>query len=267
MLTIRFIGPAEVLHEDGKPVSEAPIIAELDGIRSDDLCSNYIASKLADLGIAEGAITLRYDRGAAKFQVNTEYTCPVELKPAQLNRLARETIGQWSDGVGEACFDEIADRLRVSIDLAPPKSGRELRVEQVGEATKGPRKPSILKAAEDGDLAVVKKRLDAGAYLEARRQGYTPLLLAANNGHAEVALELIARGADIKATAHRYDPLMTCALSNRCGDVAAARIARALLERGVSANGVRARHTPLFIAKIREKAQLIAVLTEFGATE
>lgn len=44
-MQIRITGPADVVHDDGKPVTERSIIDELDGAMSDDLCSNYIASK------------------------------------------------------------------------------------------------------------------------------------------------------------------------------------------------------------------------------
>src|SRR5262249_4920293 len=153
-------------------------------------------SDLADLGITGGTVKLTYDPGQGRFRVSSEYTSPVKLKPAQLKRLVRQTVGQWSDGIGEGCFDELAERLRVEINLAPVDQDEDLRVEQVDDGEK-PSRPTtgLAKAARDGDMAALRKHLDAGADLEARLQGYTPLHLAVLYGRAEAAIELIGRGA------------------------------------------------------------------------
>ncbi len=114
------------------------------------------------------------------------------------------------------------------------------------------------------------------ADLEARLQGYTPLHLAVLYGQAEAAMELIGRGADVNARDPLDDdPLMLTAVSNEITDADAARIARALLERGVSVHGPkdpdakpkRGEHTPLYMANNRKKTKLAAVLKEFGGAD
>src|SRR5215471_9743885 len=118
-MLIRITGRAEVTREDGGDVTTRSIIRELDGAASDDACANYLDCDLADLGITGGAVKLTYDLSEGQFWVISEYTAPKKLKPAQLKRLARNTIGQWSDGIGEGCFDGLAERLKVEIDLSP----------------------------------------------------------------------------------------------------------------------------------------------------
>src|SRR3954452_11903210 len=130
-MLIRITGPAEVTLDDGGRVTGSSTISELDGAESEDLCNNYLGSELADLGITGGTVRLTYDAGEGRFRVTTEYISPVELGAEQLERLGQETAGQWSDGIGEGCFDELAGRLGVSIRLPPPERGRRLRVEQI----------------------------------------------------------------------------------------------------------------------------------------
>ena len=110
-MLIRITGRAEVTLDGGGPVTARSIIRELDGTESDDACANYLDSDLADLGITGGTIKLIYDSDAGGFRVSCAYTAPAKLKPAQLKKLARVTVGQWSDGLGGSCFDALADRL------------------------------------------------------------------------------------------------------------------------------------------------------------
>jgi hypothetical protein len=275
-MIIRISGRAQVTHSNGRPVTKQAVIRELDGAESDDACGSYLDADLADLGITGGTVKLTYDAGERRFQVTTEYTSPVKLKPAQLRRLAAATKGQWSDGIGEGCFDELAERLGVEIDLSPLDGEDGVRVGQIDDGKKlGKPKTALTKAARDGDMASLRKHLDAGAELEARLQGYTPLHLAVLYGHAEAALELVARGADVNARdPDDQDPLLLAALSNTITDADAAKVARVLLERGASVYGPRGpkanpslgEYTPLYMARNRKKSKLAAVLKEFGAT-
>ncbi len=274
---IRITGRAQVTGPNGKSVASKSTIRELDGAESEDVCGNYLESDLADLDLTAGTVKLQYDAGENQFRVSTEYTSPTKLTGAQLKRLVRATVGQWSDGIGEGCFDELAERLGVTIDLSPLGQDEGVRVEQVGSG-KAVAKPKtgLAKAARDGDMASLRKHLDAGADIEARLQGYTPLHLAIMDGRTEAALELIARGADVEARDPLgHDPLMKTALSNAIADADAAKVALALLERGASVYGPKGpganprvgEYTPLYMAKNRKKTKLAAVLRKFGATK
>src|SRR5215468_2668862 len=119
-MLVRITGRAEVTRGGRSSVTARSLILKLDGAESDDGCANYLDSDLADLGITGGTVKLTYDAGEGRFLVSSAYAAPARLKPAQLKRLARETVGQWSDGIGEGCFDDLAERLGVVIDLAPP---------------------------------------------------------------------------------------------------------------------------------------------------
>jgi hypothetical protein len=269
---IRIIGPVVVFGADDVPLSDTELLQQLDGAQADDICGNYLDNDLTDLGITGGTVTLRYDASAGQLHVVTEYQSPARLKAADLERLVADTRGQWSDGIGEGCFDELGDRLGVRVDLAPCGQEGDIRTEQVKGGGKRPKSATALaKAAREGDLETVRTLLNAGGDIEACQRGFRLLHLAVLGGHAEVALELIARGADIHALDMlQGDALMNCALSNQISDADAARVARALLERGADVHKQRGepglgQYTPLYMAKNRKKHKLAAVLREFGA--
>ena len=60
---------------------------------------------------------------------------------------------------------------------------------------------TIHSAVSGGDVEAVKKFLSAGADVNAKRYGWTPLCEAAINGHKEIAELLIKEGADVNAVA------------------------------------------------------------------
>jgi hypothetical protein len=155
-MLVRISGAAAVSRDDGRPLS-AGDLRELDGATSEDTCVDYLDEEpLADLGLTGGAVKLVRGSGEAEFRVVTEYGSATKLKPAVLRQLAEATAGQWSDGIGEGCFDELAERLGVTISLArhgPPV------IEQVddGKKVSWPSKTqaALAKAAENGDLDAI----------------------------------------------------------------------------------------------------------------
>lgn len=83
-------------------------------------------------------------------------------------------------------------------------------------------------AARRGQLAEVKKLLDAGAPLESKNQyGATPLYLAVFNGHTEVALFLLEKGANPNVTDTFYkSSILDSALQKDRAEIVKALIAR-----------------------------------------
>ena len=199
-MLVRITGRAEVTHEGGGSVTASSVVRELDGAESEDACANHLDSDLADIGITGGMVKLTYDSGSGLFRVSSEYTVPAKLKPALLKRLARDTVGQWSDGIGEGCFDSVMEKREVFIDLSP---GGKATATQADDGTPAPKKSpakvaagALAKAAADGDLGTVKELVAGKAKLETRdRNGWTPLVAAIANDHLAVALYLIEHGA------------------------------------------------------------------------
>lgn len=89
-------------------------------------------------------------------------------------------------------------------------------------------------AARRGQLAEVKKLLDAGAPLEWKNQyGSTPLFMAVFNRHAEVALLLLEKGANPNVTDTFYkSSLIDGALQKQLTDVV-----KAMIGKGVKLSG------------------------------
>ena len=56
----------------------------------------------------------------------------------------------------------------------------------------------LVVTAQEGNLSKVAELLSKGARVDAREQGYTPLLVAAQYGHTEVCELLLANGSDLE---------------------------------------------------------------------
>ena len=71
---------------------------------------------------------------------------------------------------------------------------------------------ALVKAAADGDARKVEELLSQGGRVDARDQGFTPLLVAAQRGHAEVCELLLERGkANIEETDNDGDTALNLA--------------------------------------------------------
>lgn len=249
-----------------------------DGLVSERSCTRFLPGNLKAGDFEDGAIRLFFDEGKSEWRVETAYRTPKMVEPSQLDELVKLTLGQWSDGLGEGCFDEAALAAGVSIDLFPIDADDTLFVqvdnEDEDQALAPATKPSLdlYRAAEAGDLVEVTRLLDAGADIEFGEEGHTPLHNAVLCGCPDVALLLLERGSDPRAVYAGFgagkpvDALMEAALSNSLTDEDAATVAEALLKAGVDPNGERDGYTPLVMAEVREKKEMMAVLRRYGAT-
>lgn len=267
-MLIRFTGDVRVTVAGDR----AAACEKLDGYESRDSMLAHVPL-LPEHGLEGGGIKLTYLRDADRFEAITEFRFPRALTKAQIADLTKTVVGQWTDGLGEGCFEEIGDEVGARITLDPLSKAYPIRVEQIKDAAKTKRRAAVYFAAREGKLDEVIELLDAGADIEESFETATPLCTAILAGQKAVALALIERGANVFAArksnsghAVGADCLMSTATSNRLRDADAAVIARELISRGVSPNGERDGYTPLFMARNREKTKLEAVLLELGAT-
>jgi hypothetical protein len=132
-------GPSDHLPGDpaAVPVTSPDALRALDGYdaEEDDLADDLDAP-LTRAGVSGGTLRFAYDPGRNELRVVTEYRCPRPLTESQPALLVRETVGAWSDGVGEDGFEAEWDggAGRVYPNPAGYPLGdedRDLRVEQV----------------------------------------------------------------------------------------------------------------------------------------
>src|SRR5262249_20810593 len=131
---------------------------------------------------------LAFDSGEKRLRVVTEYHAPRRLKPVELKKLAAETIGQWSDGIGEAEFLH-RKKLGMDVDLYPLGAGKVL-VEQVddGKKVKAPRINALVKAIRDRNPKQAERLMASWADVNGKdRHGDSPLHLACLYGYLDLA--------------------------------------------------------------------------------
>ena len=229
-------GPASASHaETGKVITETQSLQALNGLRYDgDLCANYLDHELLnDVSIVGGAIQIAFDPQRGELRVASEYWSPAALNADQLQALVDQTLGQWSDGIGEACFDEWSQQSGVYLDLAPfaLDSYEKPVADQVEDGRVVPRFAHLAKAVCNGNLDVVREAVAEKADLNAVYDGHTALLLSIMQQDPQIALLLIEGGADVnRASAIGTTPLMECASLDQPADAVA--VATALLARG-----------------------------------
>jgi hypothetical protein len=129
---------SDLLPSDPKaiPVTSPKVLRELDGYDGEleDELSDDIDISLIQAGVRGGTLTFAYDRKRNEFRVVTEYQCARFLTEDELDMLVKETVGAWSDGVGE--FEAEWDDGEGYIYPNPPgyplgAIDRDIRVEQL----------------------------------------------------------------------------------------------------------------------------------------
>jgi ankyrin repeat protein len=120
----------------------------------------------------------------------------------------------------------------------------------------------LIKAAEQGNINVVKFIIDDGANVNARKDdGMTSLMYASLGGHLEIVRALIARGADVNArTNDGVSSLMYASLGGHL------EIVRALLAKGADVNaGTNDGRTALMVASVGGRLEVVNALLSKGA--
>jgi hypothetical protein len=264
-------GPASACHgETGEVITEISLLESLNGLRHDeDLCANYLDHELLnDVSIVGGAIQMAFDPQRSELRVVSEYWSPAALAPDQIQALCDQTLGQWSDGIGEGCFDEWSSQSGIHLDLAPFALDSYERpvADQVEDARVVPRFAHLAKAVWNGRLDVVRQAVAEKADLNAIYDGHTPLLLAIQRQDIQTALLLIEGGADVnRPTVLGTTPLMACASLKQPADAVA--VATALLARGADVEARdMADKSALDVARAKNQKELATLLTALRGT-
>lgn len=267
-MKITVSGPAAVYDADGQQVTAGAQLKKLDGAcYDDDVCSHYFSDALDEMGVAGGNLRLVFDKHSKRLRVVSEFRAPRRLKPKELKTLIEETQAQWSDGIGEGCFDALGEQLGLTINVYPAADYdiHEVHAEQVDDGVKTAVKKQspLLKAAEQGDVAKVRKLLAQGEPINAvDKYGHSVLQNAIHGEHTELALLLVRLGADLhqRTGDDGHSALHTAAMR---GDGA---VLRAMLDRGAEVNHrCKKKTTPLMWAANRDFLDAVRLLAESGA--
>jgi hypothetical protein len=275
---ITITGPVRVTDDaTGEPLSDAKRLGRVARLRyTEETVSDYFGPKTATLEVTGGDIRLAAADGG--ITVTSTFKSPRPLAPGELAELVKETIGQWSDGIGEGCFDEAAQRLGVGIDLCPDSSQVTASVVDDGKPVRAKShkrvaNEKLVKAAQDGDLEGVTSALAAGADVDATdpKNKWTALFWSTcrgAEGHTAVALCLIAAGANVNAKCSASTPLMSAArtvVGVANNPRASLEVVKALLAAGADPNQTYVRDRVLTLAK--DHPELRQVLLAAGAIE
>ena len=277
MFVVTISGPVVVTDDaTDKPITDPERLATFGGLNSDrETCSKYHHGTVADLGLKGGQVRLVFDAAKKKLRVVSAFDSRRKLTKRELAELIDDTRGQWSDGIGEGCFDTVMEKREVFIDLSPDTGGK-VTATQVEDDRPVPKVSAarasaadLVKAAGAGDFPTVKELVAAKAKLGGRGQhGHTPLTAAISGDHLDVAVYLIEQGADVSlADKTGSDPLRWAAI--RSGWVRKhqnVKLAAVLLDQGATVDTRDTDgFTPLLWAANRGAVNLVELLIARGA--
>ena len=120
MFTIVVRGPTEAVDDDFEPIDDPVKLKSIGGLVYDeDVCSNYLDPALQEIGITGGDLRLEYNSSKKELEVVTEYLSPRELTKKELKALRDDTAGQWGDGLGAGCFENLLWDSGYGVELNP----------------------------------------------------------------------------------------------------------------------------------------------------
>lgn len=195
-VNISISGSASAFDAQEFEITDALELEKLSGLRSEDSCLGGLSDELIEIGIDGGFVRIEFDPNRKCLRVVTEYVALRKLLKKELDLLVADTTAQWSDGIGEGCFDEFSERAGITISI----DGKDVAVTQVQKpVAKRPKTFSkLFSAIKQGNLTLLKSLLSKGEDINSRnRWGQTPLIAAIYSGQTELAKTLIRQGADL----------------------------------------------------------------------
>lgn len=276
--------------ETGKSLRDPARLARIAALKETrETISQYFDAETAELGVKGGDIRLTTDSSGKRFYVQSTFKAARPLTKGELALVVEETTGQWSDGIGEHCFDDAATKYKVTIDLLQ-RGSRAPKVEQVGDGKpmklKKPPAPSaelaekLTKAAAEGNSKAVDELLAAGADPNKRnKRGELPLSSVSkwpwqpgrrptmSSVRMPIVEALLAAGANPNATNKDGTTSLFCAAvwaeGSRDQNFP---IARRLIAAGADPNITpKKNHAPLTWAVIRGGPKFVRLLLDAGA--
>jgi TPR repeat protein len=127
MSRITFSAPAAVYSGDpaaAVEVRDAETLRQLHGMHSGDaVCSAEIDQQLVQqLGLTGGRLRFAWDADSGRLRITTTYGVQKKPDDEQLEKLCRETLAQWREGIGQGEFFCFRGEL-VSLQLAKSLTG------------------------------------------------------------------------------------------------------------------------------------------------
>lgn len=254
-------GPAAAFDADEQQISDTARLKKIDGLEyTKEVCATHLDGPLSEIGIEGGSLRITFDSALQDLRVLTEYRVPRKLKKSELVLLRDYTKGQWSDGIGEGCFDDYRERAGINVSVYPiPYDDAAVEVNQIDDGLKTPKPSLLFAAAKKGDVKKLQALLEKGEPIEAKGQWeHTPLMCAVANDQADAALFLISRHGDV---AYKTSDGTHCMrLASMHGNV---RVLTALIGAGANIDERDDRGaTPLMWAANRNHLNAVRLLVE-----
>jgi ankyrin repeat protein len=193
----------------------------------------------------------------------TEYRLPRALTRAEITALVEYTKGQWSDGIGEGCFDDYSKQTGINVSAFPiPYDDDAVQIQVIDDGVLAAKRSPLFSAAKKGDTKRLRALLDKGEDIEAKGQWqHTPLMWALSHQQIEAVLLLISRGANVN---YKTKDGATCIrLATMYGNVP---VLAALINAGANVNETDERGaTPVMWAANRGFLEALQLLLDHGA--